>query len=212
MGAGDLVFDVGANIGDYTDTFLSLGARVVAVEPNPDCANGIKRMQAWQPHLNVENVAIGDREGFAELNICDRNTTISTLSEDWRREAVRCGRMGEEHWDRSLQVSVTTLDSLASRHGTPRFVKIDTEGFDDKVLEGMSFRPPCLSFEFILDFSNVARHSLEILGDDYIYNYTVGPERFEFESPAWLLADQMAKRLENISCPDGFGDIFAKHA
>src|SRR5271157_91455 len=70
MGRGDLVFDVGANIGDYTDTFLGLGARVVAVEPNPDCANRIRRREGTES-VHVENVALGDNDGFAELHICN---------------------------------------------------------------------------------------------------------------------------------------------
>src|ERR1700691_2125052 len=35
---GDLCFDVGANIGEKTEVFLALGARVVAFEPQPYCA------------------------------------------------------------------------------------------------------------------------------------------------------------------------------
>lgn len=35
LSPGDLVFDIGANVGVYTEVFSSLGSRVVAVEPNP---------------------------------------------------------------------------------------------------------------------------------------------------------------------------------
>src|SRR5258708_9447722 len=34
---GDLVFDVGAHFGKYAECFTSLGAAVVAIEPNPTC-------------------------------------------------------------------------------------------------------------------------------------------------------------------------------
>lgn len=34
----DLVFDIGANIGNRTEVFLGIGARVIAVEPNPKIA------------------------------------------------------------------------------------------------------------------------------------------------------------------------------
>lgn len=100
--------------------------------------------------------------------------------------------------------------SRGSSKVPPRFVKIDTEGFDDRALEGMSFRPPRLSSEFLLDFSNAGSPSIEILGDDYVGSDIVGPERFELELPAWLFPEQMAKGLRNISRPDVFGDIFAK--
>lgn len=32
--ASDLIFDIGANVGEKTDAFIRLGARVVAVEPD----------------------------------------------------------------------------------------------------------------------------------------------------------------------------------
>lgn len=35
---GDFVFDVGANIGGKTDIFRRKGARVLCIEPQPDCA------------------------------------------------------------------------------------------------------------------------------------------------------------------------------
>ena len=55
---GDLVFDIGANIGVYAEVFQSIGARVVAVEPNPDCAEQI----AWttsREHVTIVNAAVG---------------------------------------------------------------------------------------------------------------------------------------------------------
>ena len=42
IGAGTLVFDIGANRGLKTAAFLRLGARVVAVEPNPDCVVALR--------------------------------------------------------------------------------------------------------------------------------------------------------------------------
>jgi hypothetical protein len=39
---GNLVFDVGSNHGDFSDAFLHLGARVVAVEPHPECARELR--------------------------------------------------------------------------------------------------------------------------------------------------------------------------
>jgi tRNA G37 N-methylase Trm5 len=43
VSAGDLVFDIGANIGDYAEMFARLGARVVAVEPNPELIVDLKK-------------------------------------------------------------------------------------------------------------------------------------------------------------------------
>ena len=39
---GDLVFDIGANVGDMTALYLELGARVVSVEPQEECLKGLE--------------------------------------------------------------------------------------------------------------------------------------------------------------------------
>ena len=45
-------------------------------------------------------------------------------------------------------VPVTTLDALIERHGVPSFVKVDAEGFEEEVLQGLSRSIKALSFEF----------------------------------------------------------------
>jgi len=42
VGAGDLVFGVGANMGNRAKIFLHLGCRVVCVEPQPDCVGVLR--------------------------------------------------------------------------------------------------------------------------------------------------------------------------
>ena len=69
---GDLVFDVGANIGRKTEVLLSLGARVVAFEPRPVCC---REISAWgNKRLIVVNKAVGANEGRAELCQLPRNS------------------------------------------------------------------------------------------------------------------------------------------
>ena len=46
----DLVFDVGANIGQYTEIFSSLGARVIAIEPNPALFEGLRFLTYGERH------------------------------------------------------------------------------------------------------------------------------------------------------------------
>src|SRR6266481_9284314 len=67
---GDLVFDVGANIGGKTAAFLSLGARVVAVEPNPVCAHRLReanRNAISKGKLCLETVAVASKLGEIKI-------------------------------------------------------------------------------------------------------------------------------------------------
>jgi len=62
----DLVFDVGANVGEYTATFLGLGARVVSIEPNPALASTLRALRP-RGRVVVESAAAGSQPGFSEL-------------------------------------------------------------------------------------------------------------------------------------------------
>lgn len=83
---GSLVFDIGANVGSMTQVFASLGATVVAVEPNPDCAKHIERITS-RPTVEVFQSAVGAANGLARLKVSDRKDKMSSLSPEC---ATRC--------------------------------------------------------------------------------------------------------------------------
>ena len=65
---GMLFFDVGAYMGFYSELFTELGARVIAVEPNPSCYEGLT-VKARSRNMFVERCAAGDAPGIASLFI-----------------------------------------------------------------------------------------------------------------------------------------------
>lgn len=135
--AGSLVFDIGANDGQYARKCVALGARVIAVEP-----------QEW--HLldlcDIDGVtdviaAVGASEGHADLYL-SHNSKWSSLHPEWVT-----GHKGEAS-PKTMTVRVVTLDGLIAEYGMPDFIKIDTEGHEADVLRGLSHRIPVLSFEY----------------------------------------------------------------
>jgi len=56
---GSLVFDIGANIGDYSRCFLSLGARVVAVEPLPSTVEILQKTLRPKKRVHIVSAAVG---------------------------------------------------------------------------------------------------------------------------------------------------------
>jgi hypothetical protein len=60
--AGDLVFDVGAHVGDRTRAFRALGCRVVAVEPQPDLARVLRLAYGWRSRVTLVEAAVGAEE------------------------------------------------------------------------------------------------------------------------------------------------------
>ena len=198
---GDLVFDVGANIGVYSEVFTSLGAKVVAVEPNPQCCESLLRL-AHCRSVDVEECAAGPASGTSAIRICEISQ-ISTMTDRWFEISQQNPALSHAHWFGQLEVPMLTLDQLAHRYGVPAFVKIDAEGYDDQVLGGMSFLPKTLSFEYHPQGSEVACRCLERLGERYEYNYVRDGET-QLAWPSWVTAEELRNRLSS------FGDVFAR--
>lgn len=210
---GDLIFDVGANLGNYAELFAGIGARVVALEPNPDCVSHIRRSY---PKMKIDtvNTAVGACPGVATIRIAQRSD-ISSMSADWMHAIAKAQSIDDSVWSSNLTVPVITLDSLIQRYGKPRFIKIDVEGFEENVLAGLSEPTELLSFEFNTNFLDATSRCLELLGrlGDWKFNYVVG-EPHNFELSDWVNAEQLSKRLEVLDKSLGYGDVFAmeKHS
>ncbi|HKV23439.1 MAG TPA: FkbM family methyltransferase [Candidatus Acidoferrum sp.] len=205
----DLVFDVGAHLGRYAETFADLGATVVSIEPNPQCCAQLRSLAKIR-RVHVENCAAGETAGRTKLKIC-QDSVMSTVVAEWYEEAKRSPLHRDSIWSESVEVEVVTLDQLATRYGTPSFVKIDAEGYDDHVLRGMSFRPRALSFEYnrLLPAAALRCFQSPILESGYEFNFTPGLE-LRYASHEWLTRDEMRGRVSEFVGQQEYGDIFAR--
>ena len=212
VGPGDLVFDIGAHLGDRTRAFAALGARVVALEPQPQLLPWLRWLMGRYPHVLVRAEAVGRERGIAELAVSRKNPTVSTLSEGWRK---RIGEMNPGfrgvRWEESVEVPVITLDTLIQDHGVPRFCKIDVEGYEEEVLAGLSRPIPGVSVEFVsgsLEVAVACIRRLEELGP-YEFNAISGEER-EFCFREWQAGRDLLGWLESGAGGVSSGDLYAR--
>lgn len=146
---GDLVFDIGANQGNKTALFISLGAKVIAVEPLLGVSSDlVAELLRFSDDENVTFIplAVSDKEEVVSFTIQKNAPYLSSLDNGWMTK----GRLS--HWfseDRTetKNIACTTLDKLIETYGVPRYIKIDTEGHDDIVLQGLSKTVDYISFE-----------------------------------------------------------------
>src|SRR5262245_18105720 len=73
---GDLVFDVGAHVGDRVASFRRLGARVVAVEPQRAMVSALRLLYGRSKSVAIEAVAVGRESGRARMLINIDNPTV----------------------------------------------------------------------------------------------------------------------------------------
>src|SRR6188768_2960720 len=101
---GDLVFDVGAHVGDRVDAFRRLGARVVAVEPQPALVATLRLLFGRDANVSIEAVALGRTPGSVTLKLNLDNPTVSTASEAFIRAAEGAPGWLGETWTRDVDV------------------------------------------------------------------------------------------------------------
>ena len=210
VGPGDLAIDIGSHVGDRIACFRRLGARVLAVEPQPDCARVIRAIHGHDPRVELIEGACGAAEGVLTLHVNSANPPVSTASSAFVRAAARAGGWEGQSWDREIEVTVTTLDTLVSRREVPAFAKIDVEGFEHDVLLGLSAALPALSFEFTTLQRDIARGCLVRLAalGDYRYNLSRG-ERHVLDFDGWLTAQEMDRHLAAVPHETNSGDVYA---
>ena len=205
-----LVFDIGANVGGFSFVFASTGARVVAVEPNADCVRHIQ-LSFQTEAIQVVMAAAGPRDGLAQLNLSDERDDISSLSVEW------IATMKERHpqyaglWSRQVTVPMVALDTLVKHYGMPYFIKIDVEGFEESVLDGLSVQPELLSFEFNAATTDAAINCIDkpVIARASVFNFAYG-DPTHFELLEWVSREQLKTILLAMDRRDRHGDIFVK--
>ena len=158
---GDLVFDVGAHVGDRVASFRRLGARVVAVEPQRAMVRALKLLHGRSKSVAIEAVAVGRKSGRARMLINADNPTVSSVSPAFVEAARGAPGWETQRWSETADVELTTLDALIAKHGVPAFIKLDVEGFEAEALYGLSQAVRALSFEFTTIQREVANACIE---------------------------------------------------
>jgi FkbM family methyltransferase len=205
---GGLCFDIGANIGQRTALFLELGARVVAVEPQPSCVEILRRDH---PSATTIGAAIGPEAGTATLLVANY-PTLATLSSDWVDAVKASGRFAEFEWNDELQVPVFTLDSLIHDYGVPQFCKIDVEGYEYGVIQGLSTPVRALAFEFERERAEERLRAVDHVANLGMreFNFSFG-ESLRLEFPVWVDRHTIRRFLqEPVHTNVSFGDIYVR--
>ena len=169
---GDIVYDVGANVGYNSLVFLScIGSRgsLHSFEPSRRAFSFLRRNLLETDPVVLVNKAVGARSGEVEFSDY-ASFNLSSVAGFGSVVAKRVEPVAR------YEVEVVCLDDYAREdQKSPDFVKIDVEGYESEVLEGMETilreTSPILLFE-ALDTDELHRN-LDVIG-------RVAPDRYRF--------------------------------
>jgi FkbM family methyltransferase len=207
---GDLCFDLGAHVGNHVRSWRRLGARVVAVEPQPALVGVLRLLYGRDPEVHVVAAAVAEREGVVPLHLNLANPTISTSSEAFIERAAAAPSFRGEVWRQRIVVPSTTIDALIRSHGLPRFIKIDVEGYEAEALRGLSQPVFALSREFVPMARAVVEAALDRLSQlgDYSFNASYGDE-MQLLHPRTLAVEDIRRWLRSLGDDGPAGDLYA---
>jgi FkbM family methyltransferase len=210
LAPGDLAFDIGAHVGSRTRALQRIGARVVALEPQP-LFHWLLEKTLPTDGVVLRSEAVDAVPGKVQMQVSSRHPTVSTLSRHWMETVQSTSGFERVAWNRTYAVTATTLDELIRDHGMPRFCKIDVEGLEADILRGLSRPISWIAFEYLpaaLDVAEACIDRLTALGA-YRFNRVEGEET-SFRHEGWLGPEQMRKAVREAAANGRSGDLYAR--
>jgi len=206
---GDLCFDVGANIGNRTVIFLELGAKVVAVEPQKECYE--KLTKRFGNKIELVKKGLGEKENVEKLYVSELSA-ISSFSKE-HVDVMKEDRFKGTSWNHTVDIEMTTMDSLVDQYGVPVFCKIDVEGYEYDVLKGLTKPLKTLSLEYIVPENlqvliNCINHLKELGEIECNYSFA---EKMDMSLSTWLSGSEMVKYIQTQEfIKTSWGDIYIR--
>jgi FkbM family methyltransferase len=136
----DMIFDIGANVGQYASQIRSGGykGKIVSFEPLSDAyAQLLQNSRKDADWIVAPRAVVGDEDRQVDINISENSLSSSIMP------------MLQSHIDAhpssrylsTQKVTMSRLDTIAPQYLNPTtsaYLKIDTQGAESKVLDGAS--------------------------------------------------------------------------
>lgn len=133
----DVIFDIGANTGQYASQMFNLkfNGKIISFEPLSSAYKSLSIAAAKNKNWITENMAIGDMDGEIEINVSENSYSSSILS----MLPKHLEHAPESKYVNTEKTAIHKLDTVYSnfvKNGEKVFLKIDTQGYEKSVLDG----------------------------------------------------------------------------
>jgi FkbM family methyltransferase len=177
--SNDLIFDVGANVGTKAKIFGLLAKQVVLFEPDHTNLKILGARLKNNERFIIHGCALGNEQGTSSYYSIGNDSAYNSLSEKHINNIARQrGIIKNERLLTQYEVETNTLDFFIDKYGLPGYIKIDVEGFEKQVIEGLSQPVNLISFEanlpeFLPESIDIVRYLAGLSGQKYRFNYAI---------------------------------------
>ena len=169
-----VIFDVGANVGQSIKRYKKIFENPIlhSFEPSIDAVNILKEKYKNEKDLFVINSAVGEKDENLEFNI-NASTTHSSFKKlipntTWIKKRSKAENIdSNQYTTKKVSTKIITLDDYVKKNNINNIdvLKIDTQGYEDKVLLGaknliMNNKIKLIQLELI--FSEIYENPLQI--------------------------------------------------
>ncbi len=121
---GDIVIDIGANIGEYSLAISRYAKLILAIDPDPNIQSALRENLKRLSNAKLFAVALSDSENEVDFFLSTKDADSSIVKPD--------------EFSRTVKVKTMTLDQIVKEQGLDiiHFLKLEAEGWEPEILAG----------------------------------------------------------------------------
>jgi len=192
-----MYFDIGANIGKWSQVNSNPGIRIISVEADPDTYRKLAS-NSMGKNIICENYAVCDSSNTSiTFYKCMSADTISTLNRDWLANPL--SRFNNEPFT-EIVCRTISLDGLITKHGVPDLIKVDVEGGEYECIHSLSQKVKNLCFEWASETNYITFKCLDYLQSlGYDKFYVQYEDAYTFRPSSYTSIDTVRQQLNNTT-------------
>jgi FkbM family methyltransferase len=138
-------FDVGANEGQSIERFKKINpqSNIHSFEPHPGLCKKLVQNFSTDKSIKINNLGVADIKNELYFNIYKYNQISSFVPVDknskFSKSRILSSKSNEEEFKSTVKIDITNIDSYCEENNISEidFIKIDTQGYESKILLGM---------------------------------------------------------------------------